>query len=607
MEEQSVEQSALEIINKYAQLLRRWAWMLILLVATVSCITYFVARSQAPFYQSSAMVMINVATSSQDPYTSVYLAQTFGESYSEIMTSRTVLDVVAQRLGLKELTAGSVQVKLIPNTQLISIAATDTNPEMAARIANTVIAVFNEQDQSDQSIRYSTAKQNLKTQMDVLDQQIQTTSGGIALLEQEIQRINSSLTNLQTPDNIVRTQAELDQRAAIIKQNQSTLQSKVGEQAQLQIDLQNFQNTRSTLEQSYESIRLAEIQVTSGVILKDPALPPDAPFKPQPLRSALLGGLVTVFLGIAIIYLIDFLDDTFKTPEDISRILDLPVVGMIGEMESLENGPGKVYVGENPRSPIAEAFRVLRTNLEYASVDQPLRTLMVTSVGPEEGKTTTAVNLAVIIAQGGKRVLLLDADLRRPNVHRLLQIQNHTGLSDLFLGSQSDVSKVCTWGETRISVVTSGSIPPNPSEVLGSEKFKQILAKLEDDYGIVLLDSPPSIVSDPVIISSKVDGVLLVIKPGSTKIGAAQVMLEQFQRAGARVVGVVLNPISRKRGNYGGKYQYYSKYYQSSSKSEHYYSNEGDKNRKKKITKETSKDNKGTEDPAQPATITEGK
>jgi succinoglycan biosynthesis transport protein ExoP len=192
--------------------------------------------------------------------------------------------------------------------------------------------------------------------------------------------------------------------------------------------------------------------------------------------------------------------------------------------------------------------------------------------------------------------MLVDADLRKPNIHRFLQIQNRTGLSDLFLDNPGDVSKVCSWGETSIAVVPSGPLPPNPSELLGSEKFKQILNKLKENIDIMILDCAPSVVSDPIVLSSKVDGVLLIIKPGSTKMGAAQVLLEQFQRAGARVVGVVLNPISRKRYKYSSKSEYYSKYYQS-SKSEHYYSEDGQKySGNKKVTQRSSKDNMRKED-----------
>ncbi len=325
---------------------------------------------------------------------------------------------------------------------------------------------------------------------------------------------------------------------------------------------------------AYESIRLAEAESTSGVLLKDAAIPPVEPSQPKPVRSALLGGFVGLFLSVGSIFLIEYLDDTFKTPEDISRVLKIPVVGMIGSMEHMKDGSGKVYVGEHPRSTIAEAYRLVRANLEFASVDQPLHTLLITSVGPEEGKTTTAANLAVIFAQGGKRVLLVDSDLRRPNIHKLLNIQNWSGLSDLFLGNTSGVLKSVAWGETKLSVIPSGPLPPNPSELLGSAKFKQILDKLSENVDIVILDSAPSIVSDPIIISSKVDGVLLVIKPGTTKMGAAQVLLEQFKRSGARVVGVLLNPIPRNFYRYSSKYEYYSKKYQASSKGEPYTSKE---------------------------------
>jgi len=552
-------QSTTQIITRYARLLWHWAWLIVLSTALVAGMAFFLSNRQKPVYQASAMVMINISTSSQDLTTSAYLASTFAASYSDIMTSRTVMEAVAQRLGLNEDLSGSVTVTHVTNSQLLIITATDNDPKRAALIANTVVSVFNEQDNADKVARFEESKLSLKSQMDALNQQIQTTSAKLAVLGQEIQENNTTLSILQTPDDVKRTQAELNQRASQIREIQSTLQSKVGEQAQLQILLQNDQNSYATLERSYESIRLAEAVSTSGVLLKDAAIPPEAPSQPRPIRSALLGGFVGFFLSVGTIFLIEYLDDTFKTPEDVNRVLQLPVVGMISAMEHLKDGSGKVYVGEYPRSPIAEAFRLLRANLEFASVDKPLHTLLVTSVGPEEGKTTSAVNLAVIFAQGGKRVLLVDSDLRRPNVHKQLNIQNWAGLSDLFLGNTNGVLKSCSWGDIKISVIPSGPLPPNPSELLGSEKFEKILNKLAENVDIVILDSPPSIVSDPIIISSKVDGVLLVIKPGTTKMGAAQELLEQFQRSGARVVGVLLNPLPRNFNRFNSKYDYYSK------------------------------------------------
>ena len=551
-------QSTTQIITRYARLLWHWAWLIVLSTVLVAGMAFFLSNRQKPVYQASAMVMINISTSSQDLTTSAYLASTFAASYSDIMTSRTVMEAVAQRLGLNEDLSGSVTVTQVTNSQLLIITATDNDPKRAALIANTVVSVFNEQDNADKVARFEESKLSLKSQMDALNQQIQTTSAKLAVLGQEIQENNTTLSILQTPDDVKRTQAELNQRASQIREIQSTLQSKVGEQAQLQILLQNDQNSYATLERSYESIRLAEAVSTSGVLLKDAAIPPEAPSQPRPIRSALLGGFVGFFLSVGTIFLIEYLDDTFKTPEDINRVLQLPVVGMISAMEHLKDGSGKVYVGEYPRSPITEAFRLLRANLEFASVDKPLHTLLVTSVGPEEGKTTSAVNLAVIFAQGGKRVLLVDSDLRRPNVHKQLNIQNWAGLSDLFLGNTNGVLKSCSWGDIKISVIPSGPLPPNPSELLGSEKFEKILNKLAENVDIVILDSPPSIVSDPIIISSKVDGVLLVIKPGTTKMGAAQELLEQFQRSGARVVGVLLNPLPRNFNRFNSKYDYYS-------------------------------------------------
>lgn len=221
----------------------------------------------------------------------------------------------------------------------------------------------------------------------------------------------------------------------------------------------------------------------------------------------------------------------------------------------------QVYVERQPRSPVSEAFRTLRTNIEFAGVQKPVRTLLVTSPGPGEGKTTVAVNLAAIIALSGKRVALVDADLRRPAVHRLLGLPNRDGLSNLFRYQEGIHTVIRSRLEMpQLKIITSGGLPPNPAELLGSERMSQILEELADLVDIVVIDTPPSLVADAQILSGRVDAVLLVIQPGRTQAQTAQACLELFRHAGARVIGTVMKRIPRNRAYYYGGYKYYSSY-----------------------------------------------
>jgi len=238
-------------------------------------------------------------------------------------------------------------------------------------------------------------------------------------------------------------------------------------------------------------------------------------------------------------------------------------------MQYKDNNNEVVYVAQQPRSPISEAFRVLRTNLEFASVQKPIHTILVTSPGPAEGKSTVAVNLAAILALSGKRVALLDADMRRPHVHRFLGLPNRDGLSNLFRIQRDVHSASRTKLELpQLMVITSGSLPPNPAELLGSDKMSQILDELRKLVDVVVIDTPPSLVADAQILAGKVDAVLFVIQPGITHTEVARASFEQFKRAGARVIGTVLNRIPRNRSYYYGGYKYYSPY----SESKGYYS-----------------------------------
>jgi capsular exopolysaccharide synthesis family protein len=245
------------------------------------------------------------------------------------------------------------------------------------------------------------------------------------------------------------------------------------------------------------------------------------------------------------------------------------------------NTNGKPVTEVQPRSPISESFRTLRTNVQYAAVDHPLMSILVTSAGPEEGKTTVVTNLAIVLAQSGRRVTVIDADLRRPSLHKRTGVTNQVGLSFLFMQPKMILNGALQ--KSRIpgmSVITSGNIPPNPSELLGSQKMGQILEKVKEESDLILIDTPPAlVVTDASVLAPQVDGVLLVIRPGVTKLAAAKQTVEQLHRVGANILGVVLNNLELNRSKYGHyyarKYRPYTSYYY--GKNSKYYTEEDSK------------------------------
>jgi capsular exopolysaccharide synthesis family protein len=196
----------------------------------------------------------------------------------------------------------------------------------------------------------------------------------------------------------------------------------------------------------------------------------------------------------------------------------------------------------NPKSPIAEQFRTIRTNIQFSNVDEELQTMIVTSSGPGEGKSTTTANLAVVFAQQGKRVLLVDADLRKPTAHYTFRTENHVGLSNVLTRQATLDEAVKTTDQDNLWVLTSGPIPPNPSELLGSKGMLMLLEKAKDEYDVIILDSPPVLaVTDAQVLSNLTDGVVLVVSSGKTEIESAKKAKELLDSAKAKILGVVLN------------------------------------------------------------------
>lgn len=240
-----------------------------------------------------------------------------------------------------------------------------------------------------------------------------------------------------------------------------------------------------------------------------------------------------------------------------------------------------LIVHTNPKSPTAESYRVLRTNIQFASVDKPVKVIAVTSSSPGEGKTTTLANLAITFAQSGSKVLLIDADLRKPRVHKVFYLSNVTGMTSV-LAQRIDY-KTCVTQATidNLYVLTAGPIPPNPSELLASNAMKTLMNDLRNDFDIILIDTPPvGIVTDAAILSTIVDGTILVVSSGGVEIEAAQRSKELLEKVNANILGVVLNKIAKE--NYGN---YYFSYY--------YYAEEKDGEKKKGKKHRSKKKKKG--------------
>ena len=213
---------------------------------------------------------------------------------------------------------------------------------------------------------------------------------------------------------------------------------------------------------------------------------------------------------------------------------------------------------EYPKSSMAEAYRTLRTNLGFASMDDPCRSILFTSTSPRDGKSTVASNLAVVMAQAGNRVVLIDADLRKPVQHQIFDVDNRQGLTSVLLQKVEAETAMHNGLVENLHVITSGPIPPNPAEILGSERTRHLLQQLLDEYDYVFIDSPPILaVTDAAILSTIVDGVVLVVNYAVTRNEMAREAVEQFKKANARVLGVVLNQVQMESSDYKYYYYYY--------------------------------------------------
>ena len=294
---------------------------------------------------------------------------------------------------------------------------------------------------------------------------------------------------------------------------------------------------------------------TLKVGLVEPALRPLSPIRPRTKLNVALGLLLGLMLGFGLAFLREFLDRSLKAPEELEVAADSPVVGTIPPFKAHKQ---PIPVAKQPRTSVAEAFRKLRTNFAFLGVDRESICCVVTSPSASEGKSTVTANLAIALAQAGQRVAVVDADLRKPTLHKLFDLPQRVGTTTVLLDQASVHDAIQFLGPDMPSVLTSGQLPPNPSELLGSRRMQELLAELLASYDVVLIDCAPLLpVTDPMVVSRFADGMLLIARAGSTTRDQVQAAKAVSAKAGAKIFGTVLNATSVSEGEQSTYYAYY--------------------------------------------------
>ena len=326
----------------------------------------------------------------------------------------------------------------------------------------------------------------------------------------------------------------------------------------LKREVETNRNLYNALVTKIKEQNVTEQIQTVNVWVVEEAKVPEAPSKPNKRRNILLGIILGLFGGVGLAFFLEYLDNTVKLPEDIEERFGQPVLGLVPLVDPKDK-PNEEILMTEARAAFAESYKTIRNAVQLSAFDAPPKKILVTSMSPQEGKSTTALNLGIAFGQANKRVLLIDADLRRPRIHKILHLENDKGLSTYMTGT-SDIHIVQKNNRNNLYIMPAGPVPPNPSELVGSKRFMTMLDELSETYDAIVIDSPPVLsVSDSLLISKVVDGSILIARSAKTTHDTFFKGLKQLQDISAKVLGVVINAVNLQKSGYGyyDSYQYY--------------------------------------------------
>ena len=611
----------------YGRILRKRRWIIIASVLVCTLVSLFTVRKEIPVYRATAKIKVeqrqtlagiilesSVQFSPGDPM----------ENYARIIEGRPVAEGAARRLGLLkpgvtdsqteaviDEVQRAVETRRVLNTNLIEIAATHADPQKAKEIANAVAEGFVEWDLLEKNKQARKAREFIEAQLQDVQKKLHDLEDRLAALK--VARPTSDPSSPLTSQlaTLKAELAELSLRATEkhprVLQLKGEIQKLEGEisqvpgggtetdYARLVRDVNLHEQLYTLFKQKFEEARISEAEKVSDISIVDYARLPSAPVGGGKTMNTLFGGMVGLLLGLVTAFVTESLDTSMSTIEDVEGLLTVPVLAVIPHVihdqkqmhvwqrfrtkESPElDRKARMVVHNEPKSPIAEAYRSLRTNLKFGG--EAGRSLVVTSTSPREGKTAVLINLGLTTAQMGSRTLLVESDLRRPTVSRTFQIQREPGLNevlsgaarwqdclrglaDLLLGGMPLDEASKTPGLDHLFILPAGRIPLNPAELLGSGEMVVLIEELRQHFDVILYDAPPVLpITDAALIAPKVDGTLLVYEIGRTARSALVRAKSQIESGGGKVLGVVLNHIKAETElDSGYRYYYHYKYY----------------------------------------------
>jgi len=520
-------------LRDYLQVLRRRKGVIALSLVVVLGVALAMSYLQTPRYAATAKLLLRprsagtvfASGSQQSSVNSERAVQT----EIEVINAEPVRDLVREKIG----DAPLVTVRPVGQTDVVMIRATSTDARRAPVIANAYATAYMEFRLKQAVEEFSAASVEIQ--------------GKLTEIQRQIDNLGSTTADLAPCVDARTTPDACNQRSAAeatVSQRRTTLISQLG-----------------LFQQRLDQLQVESAVASGGAQLVTPASTPIAPFEPTPVRIAVLAVVLGLLLGVGLAFLRDYLDDSIKSKEDLARAV--PGLGMLGLIPLVPDWKSKqkstVVSLSAPTSPAAEAYRILRTSIQFLGVDRQVRLIQVTSASAHEGKTTTLANLAVAFANSGLRTVAVCCDLRRPRLHDFLDMDNAVGFTSVLLGNVA-LSKALrpVPDLDSLLILASGTLPPNPAELLASSRTADLFRSLARQADIVLIDSPPVLpVTDSIVLSQRVDATVLVTSAGTTSRKAAHRAVEMLHQVNAPLVGAVLNGVSQENG-YGGYSSRYS-------------------------------------------------